>query len=549
MLESGTEWLIAGGFGILILGVWLTSLVSRKDNSAVLISLGILGTFVGIAYGLWNFNVEDIDTSVPQLLAGMKTAFLTSVTGMAASLILKLLLKMIFVFTRKTDDAAPAELLNQTLNKILHAIQGNSDKTLTQQIQELQTALIGDGEKSLTTEMTKLRTDFNDNHKALIREFQNFAEEVSKNSVDAIVEALEKVIRDFNEKINEQFGENFKQLNAAVKELVAWQDKYREHVEVLTQQFEHAQTGIETTKNAIQDIQKSSEAIPESMEKLNDVLNIAKSQTDELNQHLKAFEELKQNAVEAIPVIRDELQQTIEGWQSKVETAFDDFSKITSESMTLQKEQNTKLGETIAQQQTMNQQLKDSVAKNVEQIATLGKTINAGVKDTISEAMQDISKRNEQNIELLKQEMTNIVEMTTSEMKDTLTSQQTMNRELKDSVAKNVEQIANLGETINAGVKETIDQAMQAISRHNEQNLNQMERTMTEIVRQTNQKIEVTIQTLDQEMQKEVQNVIQTMGNNLARLNAKIISDHQEFIRNAENFSQRLNDVLYRLRQ
>jgi hypothetical protein len=38
-------------------------------------TIGILGTFGGIAYGLWFFNPEDIEKSIPTLMKGLKTAF------------------------------------------------------------------------------------------------------------------------------------------------------------------------------------------------------------------------------------------------------------------------------------------------------------------------------------------------------------------------------------------------------------------------------------------------------------------------------------------
>jgi len=44
----------------------------------LLTSLGILGTFVGIVIGLLGFDTGDIDGSIGPLLAGLKTAFITS---------------------------------------------------------------------------------------------------------------------------------------------------------------------------------------------------------------------------------------------------------------------------------------------------------------------------------------------------------------------------------------------------------------------------------------------------------------------------------------
>ncbi len=57
----------------------------------VIVSIGVLGTFVGIVWGLWNFNTQNIGASVPQLLEGLKLAFLTSILGMVVSIFLSIL--------------------------------------------------------------------------------------------------------------------------------------------------------------------------------------------------------------------------------------------------------------------------------------------------------------------------------------------------------------------------------------------------------------------------------------------------------------------------
>ena len=38
-------------------------------------TLGVLGTFIGISIGLLNFKPDELEESIPELLAGLKTAF------------------------------------------------------------------------------------------------------------------------------------------------------------------------------------------------------------------------------------------------------------------------------------------------------------------------------------------------------------------------------------------------------------------------------------------------------------------------------------------
>jgi len=84
-------------FSYLIYGIYVLN-IAKKDYSKVNLNdldlipsmfttIGILGTFGGIAYGLWFFNPEDIEKSIPTLLKGLKTAFFASIAGIALSII------------------------------------------------------------------------------------------------------------------------------------------------------------------------------------------------------------------------------------------------------------------------------------------------------------------------------------------------------------------------------------------------------------------------------------------------------------------------------
>ena len=61
----------------------------ESEGPQAVASLGVLGTFLGITYSLFSFNSNGIEQSVPALLDGMKTAFVTSILGMCFSLFMK----------------------------------------------------------------------------------------------------------------------------------------------------------------------------------------------------------------------------------------------------------------------------------------------------------------------------------------------------------------------------------------------------------------------------------------------------------------------------
>jgi competence ComEA-like helix-hairpin-helix protein len=68
--------------------------ITKKDFKSQIVSVGVLGTFVGIFIGLQSFNPEDIMNSVNDILLGLKTAFFTSIVGMSVAIILSIIQKL-----------------------------------------------------------------------------------------------------------------------------------------------------------------------------------------------------------------------------------------------------------------------------------------------------------------------------------------------------------------------------------------------------------------------------------------------------------------------
>ena len=81
-------------------------------------SLGIFGTFLGIFIGLYHFDTGNINDSIPNLLSGLQTAFVTSLVGMAASLFLKYQFGFYENKEIQATSQEPVELLRQTATGI-----------------------------------------------------------------------------------------------------------------------------------------------------------------------------------------------------------------------------------------------------------------------------------------------------------------------------------------------------------------------------------------------------------------------------------------------
>lgn len=168
---------------ILLVPLWVRFSVFKNDDYShelqnIATSAGIFCTFVGIAYGLWSFDVGNIDNAVPKLLAGMKFAFFTSIAGLASSLVLK----GVEIFNRNKKAQQQQETSEDTMGDIL------------QEIKIMNKNIIGEGDSSIVTQIQKMRTNIVDKQDELNHQFKNFAEEMAKNNIDALTEVIEKVM-------------------------------------------------------------------------------------------------------------------------------------------------------------------------------------------------------------------------------------------------------------------------------------------------------------------------------------------------------------------
>jgi len=368
-------WLLVSGF--------LTGMIlSRAGRGArfvrevptLLTSLGILGTFVGIVVGLLHFDPLDIDSSIPALLAGLKTAFITSLGGMGGAILFKILSTTPLITPRFVREeplsAGPEEILSAILDQgrrldgLREALAGKEDSSVVGQLiltrqahaddnartrnilDDLKNAISGTAAGSLTGQIILLRDEETQRHRALMDakeqeqgnladlseklwvKLDEFAVMLSKAASEQVINALKEVIADFNRNLTEQFGENFKALDASVQKLVEWQENYRLQLEQMTAQYAQGVIAITQTEESVAHISKRSEQIPQTMEKLKTVMEINQHQLDELASHLDAFREMRDKAVEAVPVIRQQVQETVDDIAASVQAANDHHTTL-----------------------------------------------------------------------------------------------------------------------------------------------------------------------------------------------------------------------------
>ncbi len=255
----------------------------------VLTTLGILGTFTGIFLGLLDFDVQLISKSVPTLIEGLKIAFGTSILGLMTALAFRILRPIIADAVGAEDDAENEAL--DALRSMARTLELN-EQTTRHGLERVDSAI---------------KTGFEEQ----IKEFRAFSEQMSKAFSEALIEELKSVIREFNEKISEQFGENFKQLNEAVGRLLEWQENYRIQLEALQSNFEKSLEGIQSTETSITKIAESASSIPENIKLLADANKELNERLLEMTEGLASMSQMRENAENAGPKMQEAIELAV----------------------------------------------------------------------------------------------------------------------------------------------------------------------------------------------------------------------------------------------
>ncbi|ONI45218.1 hypothetical protein AN641_04425 [Candidatus Epulonipiscioides gigas] len=420
-----------------------TLILFKYRNSALALGnlmsyIGVIGTFVGIYQGLQSFNtnIEEITNSLPNLLAGMKTAFITSIVGMMANFTVKIICWIINGKNELTISMQ-YEKENQNMIKLFEKMEQHLNKQTLDSSQQIKngfehreilfkilanTKMLGDNivnmdnsiqitsqvqnkniidlsttmaEKithlisTISNELEIFNNTFNDKLTILIQNFKKFENDISTDSVNAIINALNIIVQDFNSKINKQFGDNFEEFSLAVIALSNWQQDYSENVKLQTDIFS---TNLEKVLVTISDLSKNiqeklSSSAEENVQAITEYLTYIKNFAEETSAQvatngIKISQELKEAMLNYQKDLLDELCKTIKDWSNEINKSIDLQTKQT-------KLQNENLKSTI-------DVIKLGTNNTLKELLKVISTINMGVENSMQNFMNNLGDELEQ---------------------------------------------------------------------------------------------------------------------------------------------------------
>jgi len=341
----------------------------KKDLKSQIVSLGVLGTFIGIFIGLQNFNPADMKHSIDGILLGLKTAFFTSIVGMGVALLLSIRENILY---KKEDEVTRQENLLITISQqldVLEDINSNtkdnkvllelkdlheavkdpthfseiSDKlnilntlstsedsvNIMQELQALQTiqnatknesqniaSVIEKFEENSSEQMNALVSILDENFETINENLSIAIQEISKGSNQEMLEGLEALIQNFSQKIDASFGDNFVKLNDSIIHLITWQQNYKSHIESLEERLILSTNSIEKSKESLKLISSKNEEVINVYKSLSEMIAKSETQIETLNNELQTYSHLSNDASTMFSNIQNNLNTTNKAFQN-----------------------------------------------------------------------------------------------------------------------------------------------------------------------------------------------------------------------------------------
>ncbi len=200
--------------GIIVILFFLSVGKNAKRNyKNEIVSLGVFGTFVGIAIGLYHFDVTDIKISMPLLLDGLKTAFITSGVGIFFSIIISIFKP---IKSNKSQTLDALEMVVKDFNKNLTAQFGDNFKQLNESVkamivwQDNYKTQLTKSEESLNSVLKQLqkvelmKENEQKNIEAIILNLKESSNDVKvslRDTTDIVKEQMQLLLREANRKL------------------------------------------------------------------------------------------------------------------------------------------------------------------------------------------------------------------------------------------------------------------------------------------------------------------------------------------------------------
>lgn len=428
------------------------SLNLRFWNSlpALLVGLGILGTFVGLVWGLIPFSGIDftqsgeIQIAIRELLSGVSTAFVTSVWGMLVSLLFNGVEKLcIGKVSREIANLQDVLDVPFTLKTEEEIAEKQKDEL------EQQTAAL----KSFSTDLANdIKSAMADGRQVLIQELHN-------------------ATKSFSSAITEQLEPTFNNLNTALEELRKQKEESStDAIQQLVEEFQKSLSGSATTQMEAlaETVSKASESLITLPEQLSSMMIGVQEQ---VNQTRQLLSETSHGQTEQMKSMMDGMlnafQKAIDthqaGLSATTDSVNEEMKQIANDIRTLLE---SAANRTDAQLAKRIADIETTSAQSIQTLQTAITDLQQTLTQTAAQTTEESSVMITRMRELLESSANRTNEQLAQRMADmknvsaqSIQMLQTTIEELQASMTSTASQVTNNSENVTNRMNQLVDQS------------------------------------------------------------------------------------------
>ena len=521
---------------------------------ALLVGLGILGTFVGMVWGLIPFsnvdftNTNQIREAIKELLSGVSTAFVTSVWGMLASFLfnglekwgigrvsraiadLQRALDQIFTLTRAEEIAMRQqnELAQQTT-----ALKSFSTD-LANRIKIAMDNIMSERLENLHQSLTQLHDQNTRGRQEIIQELHNAPEA-------------------FSNAMAEQLAPSLNNLNTAVKELREQKEESAtDAIRQLVEEFQKSISGsitaqMETLAERVSQVTEGLITLPDQMTRM---IGGIQEQIDQARGLLTSTSEEQTGQMQnMMDGMLNTFQRTIETQQSGLsETTNQSIQMLQSTIAELQQSITSTASQTATESEAMTNRMRELlelVANRTDEqlgqrLADIETVSNQSIQafqtmiDTQQSGLSETTDRVNQEMTQIASDIRNLLKTAANQADEQLTQRMVEVEAVSNQSIQTLQTaIAELGQSIAS----TLNQQQQTISAITSQTA----KASAEATDQMQQLVDRAATRLDESVQgaeKSISTLLQQQANQIKAFNAQITNSQATLTKSREMLEQ-----------
>lgn len=327
-------------------------------------TLGVLGTFGGITLGLALFDTDHLDVSIPKLLYGLKTAFLTSLAGMIGSMILSR--KVSCLYDKEDKGVSDANQAAAVIARSVESMKNDNANALQEVRNEIkaQTA----NQNSFYADMNAFVKGINSyivNQRGFLQELLNNSD-IQKDTLITISASLNKIAN----------NEELPAIHSDLDKLFVAFGEQGEKVQNMDENLKILKTSISNTGDDVAELKKLNQDISGCLAGMTDTLGEIATATEATSSTEDSILEKFDTFGKFIGDEVDDIERKMGETNTLLTNKFDEFSELLKKSNTealvgVMKQLTTEF------QKQMNGLIQRLVQENFEQLNKSVERLNA----------------------------------------------------------------------------------------------------------------------------------------------------------------------------